>query len=166
MSFRFAIAPMAATATASIDCTSDAFRDPRPCYPPAGASAKPSKSVGWATWPASGSKRSPCRPTGRPDFGLTAHDEHGYAPSANPFRLSDLGNVLEVEPNDAITTPTPFTVPMAVNGVISKPGDTDFFKFAGKRGQVLDVRVFARSLGSPLDPQVGLHRADGSWIQR
>ena len=29
-------------------------------------------------------------PTGRPDFGLTAHDEHGYAPSANPFRLSRL----------------------------------------------------------------------------
>ncbi len=100
--------------------------------------------------------------TAQPEFGLIAHDEKGYAPSANPFRLVDLGNVPEVEPNDAVASPTPFTVPMAVNGVISKPGDTDFFKFAGKRGQVLDVRVFARSLGSPLDPQISVHRADGA----
>ncbi|HEX4143411.1 MAG TPA: PPC domain-containing protein [Pirellulales bacterium] len=101
-------------------------------------------------------------PAARPEFGLVAHDEHGFAPSANPFRLVDLGNVLEVEPNDGISSPTPFTLPMAINGVISKPGDTDFFKFAGKRGQVIDVRVFARSLGSPLDPQIGLHRGDGA----
>ena len=31
--------------------------------------------------------------------------------------------------------------------MISKPGDVDFFKFAGKQGQVFDVRVFARQLG-------------------
>ena len=101
-------------------------------------------------------------PAARCDFGLTAHDEHGFAPSANPFRLVDLGNTLEVEPNDQIGSATPFVMPMAVDGVISKPGDTDFFKFAGKRGQVLDVRVMARSLGSPLDAQVSLHRADGA----
>ena len=101
-------------------------------------------------------------PAPQPDFGLLAHDEHGYAPSANPFRLVDLVNVLEVEPNDGISSPTPCTLPVALNGVISKPGDTDFFKFAGKRGQVIDVRVFARSLGSPLDPQVGLHKGDGA----
>jgi hypothetical protein len=98
----------------------------------------------------------------RPDFSLLAHDEHGYAPSANPFRLVDVANVLEVEPNDQAASATPFAPPMALNGVISKPGDTDFFKFTGKRGQVFDVRVFARSLGSPLDPQVSLHRADGA----
>jgi len=101
-------------------------------------------------------------PAAQSDFGLTAHDEHGYAPSANPFRLVDLGNTLEVEPNDQIGSATPFVIPTAVGGVISKPGDTDFFKFAGKRGQVIDVRVMARSLGSPLDAQVSLHRADGA----
>ncbi|HTU26801.1 MAG TPA: hypothetical protein VMF30_15440, partial [Pirellulales bacterium] len=101
-------------------------------------------------------------PTVRPEFGLQAHDEHGFAPGPNPFRLADLGNVIEVEPNDAAAAGTPFTVPMALNGVISKPGDVDFFKFTGKRGQVVDVRVFARSLGSPLDSQISLHRADGS----
>ena len=40
-------------------------------------------------------------PAAQPDFGLIAQDEHGFAPSPNPFRLVDLGNVLEVEPNDA-----------------------------------------------------------------
>ena len=72
--------------------------------------------------------------------------------------------MLEVEPNDNAPTGTAFTVPMACGGVISKPGDVDFFKFSAKKGQVLDVRVFARQLGSPLDPQIGFHRADGGGI--
>ena len=97
-----------------------------------------------------------------PEFGLLAHDERGFAPSAVPFRLVDFGNVLEAEPNDQAATATPFTVPMACNGVISKPGDVDHFKFAGTKGQQLDVRVFARALGSPLDAQLGVHRADGN----
>jgi Bacterial pre-peptidase C-terminal domain len=96
------------------------------------------------------------------EFGLVAHDARGFAPSANPFRLVDFGNVLEVEPNDAVATGTVFKVPMACGGVISKPGDVDFFKFAATKGQVLDVRVFARQLGSPLDAQISIHRADGN----
>jgi hypothetical protein len=99
---------------------------------------------------------------GTPEFGLFAHDDRGFAPSAIPFRLVDFGNVLEAEPNDQAATATAFTVPMACNGVISKPGDVDHFKFAGTKGQQLDVRVFARALGSPLDAQLGVHRADGN----
>ena len=53
---------------------------------------------------------------------------------------------------------------MACGGVLSKPGDVDFFKFSAKKGQVIDVRVFARQLGSPLDSQISFHRADGSGI--
>ncbi len=99
-----------------------------------------------------------------PDFGLIAHDALGFSPAPIPFRLVDFGNVLEVEPNDNAPTGTAFTVPMACGGVLSKPGDVDFFKFSAKKGQVVDVRVFARQLGSPLDSQIGFHRADGSGI--
>jgi pre-peptidase len=96
------------------------------------------------------------------EFGLIARDAHGFAPSANPFRLVDFGNVLEIEPNDQVAAATAFKVPMACGGVIGKPGDLDFFKFAATKGQVIDLRVFARQLGSPLDAQISVHRADGN----
>ncbi|MEX0585282.1 MAG: PPC domain-containing protein, partial [Pirellulales bacterium] len=56
-------------------------------------------------------------------FGIFAQDAHGIAPSPNAFRISDLGNVVEVEPNNAAAEATPFAAPMALNGVIGQPGD-------------------------------------------
>ena len=73
------------------------------------------------------------------------------APYANTFRLSPFGNVLEVEPNDNHPTATAFTPPMALNGVIGKPGDVDHYVFKATKGQTFDVKVFARGLRSPLD---------------
>ncbi len=94
------------------------------------------------------------------NFGLYAHDNQGVAPTANPFRLSEFGNALEVEPNDEPAQATVLEIPGAANGIVSKPGDIDRFKFAAKKGQTLDVRVFARSLGSPLDSVITVHRAN------
>ena len=85
------------------------------------------------------------------DFGLFASDEKGTAPYPNKFRLSTFGNAIEVEPNDDHATATPFTPPLAVNGVIGKPGDVDHYVFKATKGQTFDVRVQARSLRSPLD---------------
>ncbi len=85
-------------------------------------------------------------------FGLFAEDAGGIAPSANPFRLSEFGNVIEVEPNDTHQTATPVPeLPIALNGIISKPGDVDHFRFKAKKGQTFDVHCYARRLGSPLD---------------
>src|SRR5262249_50753748 len=64
-----------------------------------------------------------------PDFGIQAEDEKGAAPYPNEFRISPFGNVIEVEPNDTPATANPFTGPMALNGIISKPGDVDYFMF-------------------------------------
>jgi hypothetical protein len=87
------------------------------------------------------------------NFGLLAQDEKGVSPYPNMFRLSTLTNVLEVEPNDTNDNLTlKFTPPAALNGVIEKPGDADHFLFDAKKGQVFDIRVFARALRSPLDP--------------
>ncbi len=97
-------------------------------------------------------------------FGLLAHDDRGTAPSSNPFRISDLKNVLEVEPNDTPAQATPFEAPAALNGVIAKDGDVDMFKFGAKQGQVYDVRVHARSLRSPLDSVLEIRRSNGAVI--
>jgi hypothetical protein len=94
--------------------------------------------------------------------GIFAKDERGISPSPNPFRITNLANVLEVEPNDSLAEGTACEAPIAMNGVISKPGDIDCFKFTAKKGQVFDARVLARSLGSPLDPVLSIFRIGGA----
>jgi hypothetical protein len=86
-----------------------------------------------------------------PGFGITRQDPRGVSPYPNAFRLTTLGNVIEKEPNDDQPHATPFTAPMAVNGVIDGPGDVDHYVFPGKKGQTYDFRLFGRQIRSPLD---------------
>ncbi len=99
-----------------------------------------------------------------PKFSLFAQDASGIAPSGNVFRISDFGNALEVEPNDNHEQATRGELPVAFNGVISKPGDVDFFRFAAKKGQVFDVHCYARRIRSPLDPVMTVFVAGGGGI--
>jgi hypothetical protein len=100
----------------------------------------------------------------QPKFGIFAQDASGISPSAIHFRLSEYGNVLEVEPNDTHATATRAELPLALNGVIGKPGDVDHFRFAAKKGQTFDVHCYARRLGSPLDPVMTLAAFNGGAI--
>ncbi len=84
--------------------------------------------------------------------GIFCSDEHGVSPSAMPFRLVDLDNHLETEPNNSFAQTETVTLPHAINGVISRPNDYDYFKFAAKKNQVWHIECFARRLGSGLDP--------------
>ena len=97
-------------------------------------------------------------------FGLLAHDDHGLAPSANVFRLSPFGNMIEREPNDSPATANPFSPPLALNGVISRSGDLDRFVFVAKKGQRYDVRVYARLIRSPLDSVLSIAARAGGRI--
>jgi hypothetical protein len=98
------------------------------------------------------------------DYGINAQDDKGIAPWANVFRLSPFGNVVEKEPNDDQATATPFTAPMALNGVIEKPGDIDHFVFPAKKGQVFDIWVYARRLRSPLDSVLYIAKKGGGAL--
>ncbi|MBL9125823.1 MAG: PPC domain-containing protein, partial [Planctomycetaceae bacterium] len=100
----------------------------------------------------------------RPIFGVHAHDARGISPSANVFRLGDLDNVLEVEPNNTLPEATPFAAPMALGGVIGEASDSDCFKFAAKQGEVYDVSVFARALRSPLDSVLSITKISGEGV--
>ncbi|MFV0442808.1 MAG: PPC domain-containing protein [Planctomycetaceae bacterium] len=98
-------------------------------------------------------------------FGIDAQDERGIAPSTQPFRISTLDNVIEQEPNNDFKTATAAQAPAAFNGVIGEPGDIDFFKFAAKKDQQLNIQVYARQLRSPLDSVLNVYRAtDGGSI--
>jgi hypothetical protein len=102
--------------------------------------------------------------TAEPNFVVHAEDAGGISPSGLPFRVSDMPNVLETEPNDAVAQATKGEVPCAFNGVIDKPGDIDFFRFTAKKGQVFDLHCYARRLGSPLDPVLYVYNAQGGAL--
>jgi hypothetical protein len=98
------------------------------------------------------------------NFGIEAKDQFGVAPSPVPFRVVDLPNFLETEPNNDVASATAAQAPGAFNGVISDLKDVDFFKFPAKAGQTFDVRCFARGIRSPLDSVVVLYRSNGAGV--
>jgi hypothetical protein len=98
-------------------------------------------------------------------FAVFAQDANGISPSGIPFRLSDLPNVIESGDNQSHATATPVPqVPAALNGVISKPGEFDHYRFHAKKGQTFDVHCYARRLGSPLDSVMYISHLNGGAI--
>lgn len=141
-------------------------RFPRPrATVPAGGRAGELVSVRWLGDVAGEKTEEIAIPSPAPrGFGLFAQDDFGIAPSANVFRVGELGNVLEAEPNNDGAAATAFEGPMALGGVIATPGDVDCFKFKGTKGQVLDIRVLARGIRSPLDPVLNIYRIGGAGV--
>ncbi len=99
-----------------------------------------------------------------PDFSVFATDDRGIAPSGNRFRLVNLDNVNEVEPNEDVAHATKGPAPAAFNGVISSRQDLDYFGFTAMKGQVFDISVYARRLRSELDPILVVYNAKGGGI--
>ncbi len=95
---------------------------------------------------------------------LTAQTDGGIAPTTIPFRATPFGGVQEVEPNNSRDQATQGAIAGAFDGVIGEPSDTDFFKFDGKKGQLVEFRVWARALGSPLDSVLVVNKPDGARL--
>lgn len=108
------------------------------------------------------------------EIALPAEIDPGYmiysksqepAPSGNPFRLVTFDNALEAEPNDEQAKASPaIGEPVALNGIIEKPGDVDYFKLPLKKGTTLEIQAFAQSLGSPLDSVVNIYNDKGGSL--
>lgn len=100
------------------------------------------------------------------DFDYYLVQDGQSVPSPIRLRVLSFGNALETEPNNspAEATKTGAPVPLAFNGIISKTGDADFFRFQAKAGQKYDVRCVARGIRSPLDSVLTIHKADGGQI--
>ncbi|OYW16861.1 MAG: peptidase, partial [Planctomycetales bacterium 12-60-4] len=98
------------------------------------------------------------------EYAVLAEDERGISPSGLPFRISDLPNVIEQEPNNDVAAATAASAPAAFNGLIGEPSDIDYFKFEAKKGQVLDIRMYGRQLRSELDSVMTVHNANGGGI--
>jgi hypothetical protein len=77
------------------------------------------------------------------------------------YAVNTLPEVFEEEPNDTRKEARRVTLPVIVNGVISRPGDVDCYQFRGRAGETVVAAINARALGSPLDSLVRLSDAGG-----
>lgn len=77
----------------------------------------------------------------------------GEAPRPLSLRSSPFPNVMEL-PEETVTS-VPAT-PTAINGILSKPDEVDRYRISVKKGEPLQVRVWASALGSPIDPSIKL----------
>lgn len=99
------------------------------------------------------------QPIGSTDFSFVGIDPETKtpAPTPNTLRVSPFENVLEAEPNDseeAIRSHSLASLPIALNGILDKPGDVDCFQFTARKGERFQVRCLANAFGSPLDPTI------------
>ena len=88
-------------------------------------------------------------------------------PSATPVRVMPFEWYNEVEPNPTwkgMDTNSVPSVPLAFHGIVGPNGDQDWFVFRATKG-TYHVEIFARRLGSPLDPVVTLFNAAGKYLK-
>jgi hypothetical protein len=95
---------------------------------------------------------------------FAAH-EGQLPPSGNKVRVVPFENIIEVEPNNATKEATAgAALPLAFNGVLSEPGDTDYFKFTATKGQKFRFRSYANQIGTPVDTVLYIYDAAGKSI--
>ncbi len=86
-------------------------------------------------------------------------------PSGNEMRVSKYDNILEKEPNNSSKEATPgAALPLAFNGVLQEPGDTDYFKFTAKKGQKYRFRSYANKIGTAVDTVIYIYDAKGKQV--
>jgi len=91
----------------------------------------------------------------------TALTQGRWQSNAVSYAVDTLPERDETEPNDSVDSAEPVSVPVIVNGLISKPGDVDSFMFTGRAGDKVVAEVYARRLGSQLDPVLRLLDSSG-----
>ena len=74
--------------------------------------------------------------------------------------------VVEQEPNDALSQAQELAVPGGVSGRIGHDGDVDRYRFRAKKGETIVVEVYGRRLGSPIDSVVAVLDVQGRPIPR
>ena len=138
------------------------YERPQAVYP-AGGQAGESLPVTLIGDPQGEIKRTVTLPN---EIGDYPYDYGG--PSILPMRVSNFRNVLE-EASTADSKKPSITeagkLPVALNGIIAGPNQTDAFRFQPEKGQVYIVRAFSRSLGTPLDPEIEIVHAETGEVE-
>jgi len=144
------------------------FPRPRLVYP-AGGPAGQTLELTWLGDAAGTWTESRTLPAATVDCaGLFATRDGQSAPTANPFRIVDFENVLEVEPNNSTPAAelTAVNFPRAFNGFLAAPGDVDQFGFTVERGELIRLSAFGNRIGSAADLELSILNAAGRVLAR
>lgn len=97
---------------------------------------------------------------------LRIHNADG-ASTLKPFYIGGSREVLEVEPNDAVSKAQPAgELPVVVNGVLEKSGEVDTFQVALTKGQTLVATLAAKqAVGSPMDGVLQITDSQGFVLE-
>jgi hypothetical protein len=126
------------------------FSRPTGLYPAGGPAGKP-LSVKVLGDPAGSRTETVPLPQQTGDFDYFAGGRGEQPPSPNVLRVSPYPNVLKSEGGTLTSVPS---LPIALNGIYSAKGHADQFRFTAKKGDAWKIRVYARTLGSPMDPKI------------
>jgi hypothetical protein len=88
----------------------------------------------------------------------------GLTSNAVPFAADDLPEAMAKAGIDRRERAQRVKLPVVVNGRIAHPGDTAFFRIAGRAGDEIVAEVKARRLGSPLDSTLRLMDPTGNSL--
>jgi hypothetical protein len=141
------------------------YPQPVAVYPSGGPAgqALPVIFIGDAKGAVSTTVQLPARP-GVP-FAVPYEENGLISPGPLPMRVSPFPNVLEQAPNSDIAHATVGSaLPVAFNGIIAKPRESDYYRFHATHGTSLDITVYARQLRSPLDSVIDLWDANGRHL--
>lgn len=103
----------------------------------------------------------------REPFEAVAESDGFRSPSGNRFRVVDFPNVLETGENHSLSNActASMAAPFAFNGILSRPGERDWYAFTATKKQPLEIAVYARRLRSPVDSILQLCDASGKVLE-
>jgi len=141
------------------------YRRPEVVYPAGGRPGQKTK-VRFIEKDGASFEEESAIPAEAPEFHMLFATTQEPAVSGNLFRVVDIENTLEAVLNDSIAEATVVNTGdrAALNGIIEKAGDVDFFKLTLKKGQKLLVQGFGQALGSPLDMVVNVQNDKGANV--
>ncbi|MCL4210578.1 MAG: peptidase [Phycisphaeraceae bacterium] len=97
-------------------------------------------------------------------IGVHVSDDRGITPSPVHLVVSDLDNLIEIEPNNRGEEATTCSPPIALNGVLSEPGDRDCFRFTARQNETYQIVAYARQIRSPLDAVIRVNQVGRGQI--
>jgi hypothetical protein len=142
------------------------FPRPTAVFPPGGRAGQELavKFLGDVAGEISQTIKLPDQPT--ESFDAYAEQDGLLSPSPNFLRVSPFADVNEDGQHSDVAHAQVVDqeIPLALNGIISKPNEIDFWKFKAKKGQSLEIHVRARLLRSPLDSVLNVYNDKGGVI--
>jgi hypothetical protein len=139
------------------------FPRPTSVYPPGGQTGEVAvlHFYSEATGEFDNEVRLPAAPAAK--WGVFAELGQLAAPTPNWIRVSPFPNILAdgATPDREHATRVAMPPPFALNGIITRKGEADWFEFPATKGVPLELNVYARQLRSPLDSVLEVFDAKG-----